>query len=268
LPLLGGMIRVLEPKRGEGRQRSAALPSPNYYNHEDEALKFSGAPDLILLVEGRKLYVHSKKLSTFSLKIQEFLQRPDPMMGKMIQMVGRTVKGVWALLDALYPPQKVPPAETFDEVYLIAKDYKMDMLIEKMKVGIIKNCAIEPLRVAEEKKLDVLPKVVVDAFAEFALTDLRGLEGYHDLLPTTKLEVARRRIEVLETAMMEKRSMDDSLRAHRYLFRTCPDEERAPEGEEDIFGGGSKLNDNGKLMESEPWGDSSGTVSFSGPRGR
>lgn len=241
-------------------RRTATLASPNYFDPKNEALLFQGSPDLILLVEGRKLYVHSKKLSVYSPVIQEKLKRPDPMLGKMIQMVNRTVKGVWALLNAMYPPQKVPPAETFDEVYLIAKEYKMDMLIEKMKVGIIKNCVIEPLRVAEDKKLDVLPKVVVDAFAEFTLSDLRDLEGYHDLQAPTKLAVSRRRIEVLENAVTTSRALSDAFRSHRYLFRTCPDEELADTGEEDHLGlSTSKLNDNGKLMESDAWGSTMGS---------
>merc|ERR550514_1393304 len=171
----------------------------------------------------------------------------------MIQMQGRTIKGVVALLNAMYPPQKVPPPDTFDEVNTIANDYNMVLLKEKMKVGIMKNCSIEPLKVAEDKKLDVLPPVVVDAFAEFKLQELKGMEGYTELQAATKLAVARKRIEVLEHAISDSRAMSDARQSHRFLFRACPEEELADADDEDQLGL-SKLNDNGRLMESSMGG--------------
>merc|ERR1719440_1784676 len=106
------------------------------------------------------------------------------MMGKQIQLVPhngrrRTKPGAIALLNAIYPPQLVPPAHLFDEVYDIAKEYNMTLLIEKVKLGIIKNCDLEPLVVAEGDHK--FPDVVFNAFAEFSLDESKSLDGYSHL---------------------------------------------------------------------------------------
>jgi hypothetical protein len=63
----------------------------------------------------------------------------------------------------------------FEEVYAIAVDYNMDLLIQKLKLGIVKQGTVQPLHDMEAN--GTRPDVVLDAFAEFAVDELRNLPG-------------------------------------------------------------------------------------------
>jgi len=193
---------------------------------------------MVLLVKGEKLYVHSKILGLYSDKIYRLMLRPDPMFGKQMQIRpfqnrARTKNGVIALLNAIYPPQMVPKPELFDEVYDIANEYEMELLVEKLKLGIIKNCELGPLEAAQ--KADKPPDVVYNAFAEFECDELMSLPGYGDLDAKTRLEVMRRRVELLE-GKLETKAMNKNRSAHDGLFRECPKELALHREEDDGLG--------------------------------
>jgi len=206
----------------------SSYDSPNYENHLDERLLTHGAPDLVLLAKGRKLYVHAEKMNAYSPVIWEQVKTPDPIWGKMIRLKDRSVAGVKALLNAIYPPQRVPPPEAFDEVYALAKELKMDLLIQKLKLGIIKSCCLEPLLNAQRVGKD--PDVVFDAFAEFAIEDFKTLNKFDMLDSSTKLEVYRRRAEILEKLIKTTKPMqhvyeNEKLRMFRECLEPCDEEE-------------------------------------------
>eukprot|EP00397_Hematodinium_sp_SG-2012_P038634 GEMP01042058.1.p1 GENE.GEMP01042058.1~~GEMP01042058.1.p1 ORF type:complete len:329 (+),score=37.90 GEMP01042058.1:126-989(+) len=201
-------------------RQSSTLPSPNYKDYKDHDLRKHGSPDLVLLVQGHKLYVHAEKLTVYSPVLYNKLQKLDPIWGKMVQLQGRTVAGVTALLDAIYPPQRMPEAIHFDEVYALSKELKMELLIQKLKLGIIKNCSLCPLLVAQEHEKS--PDVVFDAFAEFTLNDLKLLDEFDKLSAETRFEVARRRAEVLERQLRHDIMEKVYTQAKARLFRICP----------------------------------------------
>merc|ERR1712224_278999 len=120
--------------------------------------------------------------------------------------------------------------------YDIAQYYKMELLIQKLKLGIVKNCSLEPLEAAERDGKE--PAVVFDAYAEFTNTEIKQLPGYVDLQTKTKLGVARRRVLLLESNI-EKKGLND-IPEYRHLFRKCPEEEKEEEVQGKFQMGGSK----------------------------
>mmetsp|Transcript_5682 Transcript_5682/g.9209 ORF Transcript_5682/g.9209 Transcript_5682/m.9209 type:complete len:270 (+) Transcript_5682:137-946(+) len=204
------------------RKASATfVKSPDFENPKDEILLRHGKPDMRLIVEGQKLYVHTHLMSVYSDTLRHKIIRPDPMLGHQ-ETFGSTDKhprrrkeAVIALLSAIYPPQKIPPLSVSEEVYDIAKEYQMGMLLEKLKLGIIKNCDMGPLELQDP------PDIAFDAFAEFALDELRDLPGWLDLPAATKVEVCRRRVTLLEAHLNE---MKDVRHGQDRIFRKCPPE--------------------------------------------
>lgn len=215
------------------------MKSPNYEKRDDlklrECIPGAGPPDMMLIVEGVKLYVHSKVLLTYSKVMEEKIRKPDAFYGKQIQMIGRSKQDVIALLNAIYPPQMVPPPECFNQVYEIAQFYEMTLLIEKLKLGIVKNCSLEPLEAAERAGKE--PAVVFDAYSEFTNDEIKKLPGYADLQTKTKLSVARRRVELLEKNIAKKGLSQDA--KYMNLFRKCHEEEREEEAQVKFQLGGS-----------------------------
>lgn len=212
-------------------RKIACLKPPNFENRDDPGLLCNGGlPDVMFLVEGYKLFVHSKIVSMLSPKIHKILANPDPMFGKQIQFFPyqgrrRTKAGLIALLNAVYSPQLIPPEHLFDEVCDIAKEYEMDILLGRLKIGVVANCDVEPLFAAErQRNAGIEPQdVIYTAFAEFSADEFKSLEGYELLEPRTKVEVARRRVQLLENLLARKEMADVRARAEN-LFRVCPPE--------------------------------------------
>jgi len=204
-------------------RKFSTYSSPNYEDIKDPTLLNHGSPDLVLLVAGKKMYVHAEMLTVYSSVILEKLKTPDPMWGKMFPLKNRSIKGVRALLDAIYPPQLIPPPDTFEEVYSISKELKMDLLIQKLKLGIIKGCCLKPLQAVQKKKEDA--GVVFDAFAEFALNDLKKLDNFEgNIVTSTRLEVCRRRAKILEDLLKNQKALRNVYAQEKLrLFRECPE---------------------------------------------
>lgn len=202
-------------------RKFSTYSSPNYEDIKDPTLLNHGSPDLVLLVAGKKMYVHAEMLTVYSPVILEKLKTPDPMWGKMFPLKNRSIKGVRALLDAIYPPQLIPPPDTFEEVYSISRELKMDLLIQKLKLGIIKGCCLEPLKAMQKKKEDA--GVVLDAFAEFALNDLKKLDNFEqNLEKSTRLEICRRRAKILEDLLKNQKALRNVYAQEKLtLFREC-----------------------------------------------
>jgi len=200
---------------------------PNYAKKDDEELRRYGIPDMIILVQGHRLFVHSTIMKLNSTVIYDLLLHPDPMLGKQVHMMSspgrpRTRAGVVALLNAIYPAQVSPPAELFPEVVDIAKEYRMELLLDRLKLGVVKNCDFELLEAAERNNAWP-PEVVLEAFAEFSVDELKALPGYSSLQATTKVELARRRVALLERELAKK-ALEPCRTVHPQLFRKCPPE--------------------------------------------
>lgn len=219
-----------------GASGGGCANSPDYTELEDPSLRRHGVPDMILRVQGHNLYVHLSIIKIYSEVIATRLREQmsqHPFLGKQLQLEAGKGKAmtkessyvfiasVIALLNAIYPPQRVPPAELFHQVYEIALEYGMSLLIEKLKLGIVKNCSLEPLVAAERSRR--WPDVVLKAFAEFAVDEFKVLPGYGELQTRTKIEVAKRRIELLEQQFQAQR-MGQCRSAHAHAFRDCPPE--------------------------------------------
>lgn len=231
-------------------RRVSELQPADYTSKTDPLLLRHGTPDMILSVKGIKFYAHSKVLRLYSQKIGEMMDNADPIYGKQIQIMSvagrqRTQAGVRALLNVVYPPQLMPPPDLCHEVYDIAREYNMFLLIEKMKVGIARQCDISLLEVAQhaleqlhpEERVTTFPHVIFDAFAEYTVDEFQAIPGYSRLCLRTKLEIARRRVAMLEEHLAKKNCAEHR-RSHPELFRRCPpelaeladDEARLPRG--------------------------------------
>lgn len=176
-----------------------------------------------------------KMIRPYSQQIGRLLDNPDPVYGKQLQIMSlpgreRTVEGVTAMLNAMYPPQLMPAPELYHEVYDICREYSMDLLIERLKLGITKQCDVSHLEAVQdvlrkpvqppETLASIMPHVVFDAFAEFAVDELKALPGYEGLLPRTKLEIAQRRVAKLERHLAKH--FQHRQVSHPELFRKCP----------------------------------------------
>lgn len=177
--------------------QSKARP-PNYSKKEDEVLRSHGRPDMILVIKGHKLHVHSQIIKTYTNAFLQAFVNPDPYYGRQFVIssappgrLPRSKAGVVALLNAIYPPRLLPPLELLREVHDIAREYGMDLLIQKLRAGVLKNSDVGTLKLAE--RLDALPELLLDVFAEFAAEDLEALPGYDELQESTKASVAERR---------------------------------------------------------------------------
>lgn len=212
-------------------RRTSELRPPEYSKKDDPALLRHGPPDVIVLARGHRLFAHSKVLRVYSAEMANLLDNPDKVYGKQLQLISRpghlrTVEGVTALLNAMYPPQLMPAPEQYHEVYDIAREYNM-------------ACP-----------------VVFDAFAEFALDEFKDLPGYDGLMPRTKLEIAQRRVALLEQHVAKH--CPAARASHPELFRQCP-EEVAEEP------GAWSPRNHGAFMNVSPWPPWVGGVAYQSP---
>lgn len=92
------------------------------------------------------------------------------------------------------------------QVYAIALDYGMELLIQSLKLGIIKQGALHVLEEQEKSFTGGVPQcdVLYDAFAEYSQLELKSLEGYNNLHASTKLDLAHRRINILEDQLKKE----------------------------------------------------------------
>lgn len=149
---------------------AATTASPNYRDVSDPELLRYGTPDMILVTQGVKLYVHSSKCAAYSEDIREQITHPDPFFGKMLVIKNnRSPKAATALLDTIYSPQKLPGAADLFETCEIAEDYEMDLVLQKIKLGLIKRGSVKILldALATLKPSSRIPPAVIEAFAEY-----------------------------------------------------------------------------------------------------
>eukprot|EP00928_Gymnodinium_smaydae_P039671 TRINITY_DN27047_c0_g2_i1.p1 TRINITY_DN27047_c0_g2~~TRINITY_DN27047_c0_g2_i1.p1 ORF type:complete len:335 (-),score=73.03 TRINITY_DN27047_c0_g2_i1:71-991(-) len=221
-------------------RRNTFARGPDFSKKDDPTLcRQHGTPDVLISVGGHKLYAHSKVLRVFSKTVAGMLSDPDPFYGKQIFIRSwpgqpRSREGVVGLLNAIYSPQLLPPPELSSEIYGIAREFGMELLLERLKIGLAKNCDLDTLRRAEQDLAewspeDVeknFPRVVFDAFAEFSVDELHALPGYAELSERTRLEIAERRVLLLERHLAGS-NFNACRAAHTELFRDCPAELRA-----------------------------------------
>jgi len=205
---------------------SSAVPSPDYTTRGDKVLLRHGIPDLTLLVHGRRLHVHSKILASSSASISSMLRHPDPIRGKEIHMLppaGKhwTKAGVIALLDIAYPPHRLPPVQLLEEVEHLTTEYGMPALVKKVQLGIIKQGKLDSLMWADRN--GIYTDMVFDAYAEFETEELKAMDGYSELTMATKLEIAQRRVSLLEAYFGSKLG-EPYVVKHAHWFRKCPPE--------------------------------------------
>jgi len=108
----------------------------------------------------------------------------------------------------------------------------MELLTQKIKLGIIKACSVEPLLACEDAQRDKnteMSEVVLEAFQEYAVREFDQLPRADELSVRTKLTVIEKRVEMLERRAREYRETRKGARdGHLYknhhvtLFRQCP----------------------------------------------
>lgn len=164
--------------------------TPDYTRRDDKVLRSHGTPDFMLVVRGRKLHVHSKILRVHTDAFTQAIANPDPYYGRQATLSSkpgrppRTLASVVALLNAIYPPRVLPPLELLDEVHDIAKEYGMELLMNQLKIGMMKNCNLRTLELAEDA--GIWPDLLLDVFAQFTAEQLEALPGFAGLQPDTK----------------------------------------------------------------------------------
>ncbi|CAD7937931.1 unnamed protein product [Amoebophrya sp. A25] len=140
---------------------STTTPSPNYKDMRDPELLRYGTPDMILVANGVRLYIHSSKCAAYSKEIHQQVLHPDSFFGKMLVLRnGRSTPAAIALLDTIYSPQKVPPNGLLFEVCEIAHDYDMQLVLQKIKLGLIKRGSATPLIEAVRESVKVQTALV------------------------------------------------------------------------------------------------------------
>lgn len=208
-------------------RKSSANRSPDFTKKDDPILcRNEGPPDFIVCVQGHKLFVHSKVLCGMSRVIEGKVANVDPMMGKMLQMTSakgqppRRKKAVVALLNAIYPPRLLPPVDMISEVYDIAVEYKMDVLVDRFRLGILWSRDLSYLSyLANTEEPDPCLDVVLHAFAELTSSEFQALLGWENLDDAMKTMVAEKR-----EGLLGKKFDDRRTHAGARHHRTTPSE--------------------------------------------
>lgn len=244
--------------------RYLEIAKPDFSKKDDVLLNRFGRPDTLILSQGRRFYAHYDVLSPVSPVLRDRLHCSslDPIWGRTLQIQGksqdpaerRTAEGVHAWLQAVYPPQVMPPAHLMPEVNKIAQDFGMETVIGSMKLGISAHCDLRSVAMVEHQALatgftDAPPiaEVMFEALSEFSVDELKSMSGYDDLSSAAKVEVAMRRVRLLEQlfetahpsvpAESRDKKRAEATRdcaknkvlracaeAHRQIFRVCPEE--------------------------------------------
>eukprot|EP00392_Amoebophrya_sp_AT5.2_P006100 g6110.t1 len=208
---------------------AATTASPNYRDVSDPELLRYGTPDMILVTQGVKLYVHSSKCAAYSENIREQITHPDPFFGKMLVIKNnRSPKAATALLDTIYSPQKLPGAADLFETCEIAEDYEMDLVLQKIKLGLIKRGSVKILldALATLKPSSRIPPAVIEAFAEFTLHELSVMPRYEELPVLLRRRIAETRVKILENLLQTQPSMKNVYTENEGIFfRPVPDDE-------------------------------------------
>eukprot|EP00929_Paragymnodinium_shiwhaense_P073562 TRINITY_DN37534_c0_g1_i3.p1 TRINITY_DN37534_c0_g1~~TRINITY_DN37534_c0_g1_i3.p1 ORF type:complete len:401 (-),score=57.40 TRINITY_DN37534_c0_g1_i3:174-1376(-) len=206
-------MRETQPLWGaDGLLEEPRSPAPNFLDRHDAVLNTHGPPDMIVQVRGRRLWAHMKFLRPLSEAIRKQLLEPDEFYGQQISIVStkmrpRSVAGVKALLAAVYPLANPPPSELLPEIFDIAAEYNMHVLMNKLKLWIRQGAADASHLIAAEEHLKLeTPEredvtyinAVFDTFALFVKDDLDSLPGFSQLHEETIGEVTRRRTELME----------------------------------------------------------------------
>lgn len=175
---------------------ASTTPAPNFRVRADPELQRYGPPNMILMAGGIKFYVHASRCAVYSRILQKIVEAPDPVYGKMLVLRGKvgpcSPDALQAVLEAIYPPQKIPPDEVLVEVFQIARDYEMTLLLEKMKLGLANQRSLLPLiaavNCASVGKNGVprlggvdVPRALYEAYAGFSMEELESLEGFGEL---------------------------------------------------------------------------------------
>ncbi|CAD7960094.1 unnamed protein product [Amoebophrya sp. A120] len=213
---------------------SATIRSPNYRDMKDPELLRYGTPDMILVTHGTKLYVHSSKCAAYSKDIQDQVLHPDAFFGKMLVIKNnRSVKAAIALLDTIYSQQVAPNADVLFETCEIAQDYGMDLVLQKIKLGLMKRGSVKPLLDAlyVMKPEQRVPPVVLEAYAEFTLAETKVMLRYDELPALLRRRIAETRVKILETLLRTQPSLKHVYEENKHVFfREVPDEEYTAEG--------------------------------------
>mmetsp|Transcript_6299 Transcript_6299/g.14347 ORF Transcript_6299/g.14347 Transcript_6299/m.14347 type:complete len:315 (+) Transcript_6299:120-1064(+) len=231
------------------RRSSAAVSQvPDHRNRDDRSLGRFGSPDTLLLVNGHRLWAHYDVLCRHSAPLREELHESnvDPFWGRTLRIrnspeAPRSVEGVLAWLGVIYPPQGLPPPKLLTEVDSLAREYRMETILHQMKLGIgsaydLRNLVDFQQEAEEHGSTWPMPQVVIEALAEFSSDELGSMPGFIGLSTTSKLEVARCRVGLLEQLLgadqaygklqdragVKAQVARACVQSHPELFRDCP----------------------------------------------
>ncbi|CAJ1429880.1 unnamed protein product [Effrenium voratum] len=238
-----------------GFDRRCVQQAPDHSNRDDPKLLGFGRPDTLILVSGHRLWAHYEILGKHSVVLREQLHCSciDPFWGRTLHIrdsptTKRSLAGVKAWLQAVYPPQVMPSAQMMSEVTSLASDFMMETVLAQIKLSISGQCDLHNVATVEKQALATgntstppIAEVVFDALAEFAVEELKAMPGYDELSSAAKVEVARRRVLLLERllemekageklhsrACAKKRVLRACVISHPQLFRACPSDLRA-----------------------------------------
>eukprot|EP00933_Yihiella_yeosuensis_P079048 TRINITY_DN9112_c0_g1_i2.p1 TRINITY_DN9112_c0_g1~~TRINITY_DN9112_c0_g1_i2.p1 ORF type:complete len:308 (-),score=42.82 TRINITY_DN9112_c0_g1_i2:264-1187(-) len=260
--------------------RKSSIKSPSFLARDDVSLNRHGLPDTLIIIRGHKLHAHSAVLGQASPILERKLTggNIDPFFGRTVYMSSsehgeRTLEGVLAFLCLIYPPQVQPPPELFPEVDSICREYKMDVLLSRLKFSVTASCDFRDLAEAEQRAAELggqqrfdLPEVFFESLSEFGLDSAKAMPGFQDLSHATRAEVLRRRIGFLEQKFHHEPALRECKALHAELFKDCPLELDIERLEQAFFSEGIAGADCKEVSHSRQLADRSDRTSLPGNR--